>query len=602
MLRLFLSVALVAGSLWAQTTTGLIFGTVTDSSGAAIPNARVSAVNTGTQSRTVAATNEQGGYVFPALFPGVYNVEVEAPSFRKHSRNSVQIEVNQRALVDVQLEVGNLAETVDVSADATSVDTFSSTIKEVVDSQRIVDLPLNGRNALQLQALLPGSIQIQSGQAASLIALNTSMSFAINGTRGNASSYMLDGGLNMDMYNNLATAFPNPDALQEFSILQNNYSAAYGRNAGAVINMVTKSGTNQYHGTVYEFFRNTHLNTRNFFAAERAPLHRNQFGATTGGPVRLPYYNGRDRSFFFFSFEGARESSARTSSGTILPTALERRGDFSQSRVGNGRPVMVADPATVTAQNPLGVPFPNSVIPPNRLDPVAVRFAEAFLPLPNLPGNSFGYNLSIPQTDNQGVAKFDQMIGDKHRFSLRYFFDDYFRLNNDGLLDFNSQFNWATHNATINDTHTFSPNVTNVATITFNRNTFIRSPLPTPSGASSWAELGCRSCPQLAPAGVPEHWNVAINNGFNVRSSTAFFSYMQNWQGIDNLSIVKDQHLISVGGEISRSRRNGREFFNAAPVFTFNGQRSGASGYGYADFFLGVPVSVQQNTPLRSYP
>ncbi|MBC7925935.1 MAG: TonB-dependent receptor, partial [Bryobacteraceae bacterium] len=219
-----------------------------------------------------------------------------------------------------------------------------------------------------------------------------------------------------------------------------------------------------------------------------------------------------------------------------------------------------------------------------------------------LPGNSFGYNLSIPQTDNQGVAKFDQMIGDKHRFSLRYFFDDYFRLNNDGLLDFNSQFNWATHNATINDTHTFSPNVTNVATITFNRNTFIRSPLSTPAGASSWAELGCRSCPQLAPAGVPEHWNVAINNGFNVRSSTAFFSYMQNWQGIDNLSIVKDQHLISVGGEISRSRRNGREFFNAAPVFTFNGQRSGASGYGYADFFLGVPVSVQQNTPLRSYP
>jgi hypothetical protein len=597
MLRLFVSISILAcASLSAQTTTGLIFGTVADSSGGVLPNAQVAAVNTGTQERSLAVTNEQGSYVFPALFPGAYAIEVEAPGFRKHTRTSVRLEVNQRARVDVQLELGSMSEAVSVSADATNVDTFSSTIKEVVDSQRIVDLPLNGRNALQLQALLPGAIQVQSGQAASAIALNTSMSFAINGTRGNASSYMLDGGLNMDMYNNLATAFPNPDALQEFSILQNNYSAAYGRNAGAVINMVTKSGTNQFHGTVYEFLRNTRLNTRNFFAPERAPLKRNQFGGTVGGRIV------RDKTFFFTSYEGMRERSARTNSGTIVPTALERRGDFSESRLGGGRTFTIADPATVTAQNPQGTPFPGNVIPQNRLDPVAVRFAEAFLPLPNSPGNAYAYNLSIPQDDNQGVGKLDQLIGDNHRISLRYFFDDFYRINNDGLLLFNSQFNWATHNATLNDTHTFSPNVTNVATITFNRNTFIRSPLDTPAGASSWAELGCVSCPQLAPPGIPEHWNVSINNGFGVRSSTGFFSYMQNLQVIDNLSVVRGGHLLSIGGEISRSRRNGREFFNSAPVFNFNGQRSGASGYGYADFFLGAPVSVQQNTPLRSYP
>ena len=164
----------------------------------------------------------------------------------------------------------------------------------------------------------------------------------------------------------------------------------------------------------------------------------------------------------------------------------------------------------------------------------------------------------------------------------------------------NSEFNWATHNATINDTHTFSPNVTNVATITFNRNTFIRSP-----ARPGWRQVMGRSrlrCVQLAPPSVPEHWNFSISNGFGMRSSTNFLSYMQNVQCVDTLSAVAANHLLSIGGEISRVCRNGREYFNSAPVFSFNGQRGGASGYGYAEFVLGVPVSAQQNTPLRSFP
>ncbi|HYO81931.1 MAG TPA: hypothetical protein VES20_11045, partial [Bryobacteraceae bacterium] len=267
----------------------------------------------------------------------------------------------------------------------------------------------------------------------------------------------------------------------------------------------------------------------------------------------------------------------------------------------NGSPVIVADPQTVTAQNPNGTPFPNSIIPQNRLDPVALKFTEAFFPLPNLPGNFFSYNLSIPQDDDQSVMKIDQLFTNNHRASLRYFFDDFRRLNNDGLLDFNSEFNWVTHNATINDTITFSPTVVNVATVTFNRNVFIRAPLIT-DAARDWKALGCVSCQQLAPPDIPEHWNVSINNGFGVRSSTNFISYMQNFQIADNLSISRGNHLFSIGGDVARARRNGREYFNAAPVFNFNGQRSGAGGYGYADFYLGVPVSVQQNTPLRSYP
>ncbi|HYO83910.1 MAG TPA: carboxypeptidase regulatory-like domain-containing protein, partial [Bryobacteraceae bacterium] len=298
-----IGVFLMASS--AQTTTAVIHGTVSDTSGAVVPGARVSATLTGTGEVTTTPTNADGNYVFAALKPGTYTVEVEMASFKKAVRSGILLEVNQRARVDMSLQVGETKDIVAVVADATTVDTFSSSIKEVVDSRRIVDLPLNGRNALQLQALLPGSIQVGTGQAASLIALNTGMSFAINGTRANASTYTLDGGINMDMYNNLATAFPNPDALQEFSVLQNNYSAAYGRNAGAVVNMVTRSGTNQFHGTLYEFLRNTRLNTRNFFAVDRPPLHRNQFGGTVGGPIR------RNSTFFFFSYEGMRERSAR---------------------------------------------------------------------------------------------------------------------------------------------------------------------------------------------------------------------------------------------------------------------------------------------------
>ena len=585
---------------YAQSATATIFGTITDGSGAGMVGARITAVLEGTGTRDVTQSNDRGDYIFPTLRPGNYSLEVEATGFRKAQVKALLIEINQRARQDFAMQVGEVQQVLDVSASATTVDTFSGTVKEVVDSGRVTELPLNGRNPLQLQALLPGSIQMGTGSAASGIALNTNLVFSVNGARPNASSYTLDGGLNMDMYNNLPAAFPNPDTLQEFSILQNGYNAVNGRNGGAVINMVTKSGTNQFHGVLFNFLRNDKLNTRNFFARGKDPLRRNQFGGTIGGPIRIPkLYNGTDKSFFFFAYEGTRQRLGSTSSSIIVPTALERQGNFSASSI-RGTPISVAPPETVTPQLPQGIPFPNATIPANRLDPVAQRFASIFMPLPNSPGNIFAYNVSLPTEEDQVTIKFDHSFSDKQKVNFRLFFDDFRRNQNSGLLLFNSQNNWVTYNSTINHSYVFTPNLVNTATATVARNTFVRAPLTT-EPALDWAALGCKSCISLSPPGVPTDWAISISNGLGVRVDTNFNSYMMNYQFIDNMIYTRGNHTMTFGGEISRLRRNGREYFQKDTQFSVNGQRSGNQGYGYADFFLGAANDVYQNSPIRAY-
>jgi Carboxypeptidase regulatory-like domain len=574
---------LASGFIFAQTSSSLIQGIITDSSGAPVPNARVIATLANTDTSYSTVTNESGNYVIPNVRPGEYSINAEAAAFKRTVRTGVVIEVNQHARVDLTLQVGEVKESVQVSADVTNVDTYTGSINETVDSRRVVDLPLNGRQALQLQVLLPGVVLAAQGQAASFIALNTNLTFAINGTRPSASLYMLDGAINMDMYNNTPAAFPNPDAVQEFSIQTTNYTAVTGGTPGAAVNMVTKSGANAYHGEIYEFFRNDHLNTRNFFAATKPPLRKNQFGGNAGGPIR------HNKTFFFAAYEGNRERRPVTSSGNLVPTALERQGDFSQSRLSAGP---VRDPLT-------NQPFPNNMIPTSRLDPVALKFASDFLPLPNFGANQFNYNVSIPYTDDQFNGRLDHNLSDRSRLMLRYFYDDYRYNNNDALLNFNSVYDWATQNAAVSHQFILSPTATNIATFTFNRNTFIRSPLPTGKD-ESWAALGCVSCVVTHPDSVPTDWTISIASGVGIRSSTAFLSYMQNEQFIDSFSKNLGNHLLSVGGGIIKARRHGNEYTPSSPAFSFDGTRSG-SGSGYADYFLGLPISVTESTVLLSW-
>ncbi len=592
----WLSAAMVP-VLWAQSGSGIIFGTVTDQSGAVVSSAVITAINVATGITEKANTDESGNYIIPALPAATYSVSCVAAGFQTAERTGVLLQVDQRARVDLPMRVGQTQQVVAVQANVTNLDTFSSAVKDVVDSTRMTELPLNGRNALSLQALLPGAVPAASGSAASGVALNTGLVFSVNGARPNQSAYTLDGGLNMDTYNNVPAAFPNPDMLQEFSILQNSYGAVQGRDAGAVINMITKSGTNQIHGTAYDFLRNNYADARDYFATKVPPLRRNQFGGTIGGPVRLPRYNGRDRTFFFVGAELTRQTLGSTISSTIVPTALERAGDFSQTRV-SGKPITVAPPSTVTAANPSGTPYPGSVIPAAALDPVAEAFTNAFLPVPNRPGNTYAFNLGLPTRENQVIAKLDESISGNDKLTLRYFFDDSFNAQNAGLPAFNSNNDWPTHNGTINETHIFSPALLNLATFTVARNTFIRGPQVT--NPINWAGLGCLSCVNLAPASIPTDWSISAANGLSIRVPTNFRSYMMNYQYIDTISYSLKNHLLQFGGEYSYERRYGREYFQLATQYAFSGTLSGPSGDGYADFYQGAANSVFQNTPLFS--
>ncbi len=599
-MRAFLSVLVAAASpiwLWAQTGNGVIFGTVTDPSDAMISTASVTVTNTSTGISQTVKTDQSGNYVVPDLPAATYGITCTAAGFRTIQRGGILLQVDQRAHVDLAMEVGQSQQVVSVEANVTNIDTFTSTVKDVVDATRMTQLPLNGRNALSLQALLPGSAPTASGSAATGIALNTGLVFSVNGTRPNESAYTLDGGINMDMYDNVPAAFPNPDMLQEFSILQNGYSAVQGRDAGAVINMITKSGTNHLHGTVYEFLRNNDMDARDYFATVVPPLKRNQFGGTIGGPVMFPHYNGRDRTFFFVGAELTRQVLGSTISSTIVPTALERAGHFTQSTIG-GKPITVAPPSTVTPSNPTGTPFAGNIIPTNMLDPVAQAFTNAFFPLPNHPGNIYAYNLSLPTRDNQVIAKLDESLSSHDKLSLRYFFDDSFNAQSAGLPAFNSNNDWPTQNGTINETHTFTPSLLNQATLTVARNTFTRGPQVTKP--ANWADLGCLSCIPLGPPSLPTDWAVSVANGLSLRVPTNLQNFMMNYQFIDTVSWSKNNHLLQFGGEVSKERRTGRAYFQIAPDYTFSGTLSGPYGDGYADFFLGAANNVFQNSPAFS--
>ena len=587
----------ILATLWGQSGRTILFGTVTDPTGAVVSTAVITATNVATGISAKANTDESGNYVIADLPAATYSITCTAAGFQTIERTGILLQVDQRARVDLPMQVGQTQQVVAVQGSVTNVDTFSSAVKDVVDSTRMTELPLNGRNALSLQALLPGAVPAPSGSAASGVALNTGLVFSVNGARPNQSAYTLDGGLNMDMYNNVPAAFPNPEMLQEFSILQNSYSAVYGRDAGAVINMITKSGTNKLHGTVYEFLRNDYADARDYFATVVPPLHRNQFGGTIGGPIVLPHYNGRDRSFFFVGAELTRQSLGSTVSSTIVPTALERSGNFSQTLVA-GKPITVAPPGTVTPANPMGTPFPGDIIPAALLDPVGQAFANAFLPLPNRPGNTYGFNLALPTRDNQVIAKLDQSLSSKDKLSVRYFFDDSFNAQNAGLPAFNSNNDWPTHNGAINETHMFSPGLLNLATFMVARNTFIRSPQIT--NPANWAGLGCTSCIPLAPPSIPTDWAVAVTNGLALRVPTNFRSFMMNYQFLDTVSYSIKNHLLQFGGEYSYERRYGREYYQFSTDYSFSGTLSGPYGDGYADFFLGAANSVFQNTPLFS--
>jgi len=330
-------IALLTGTLaFAQITTTTVVGTVTDNTGAAVVGATVTVTNVETNLVRTTKTDAEGGYRVEFLPVGSYKLEATANGFKSYLQQGIVLTVNQVARLDMKLSVGSTSETVTVTESTPLVNTSNAEIGRTIESVEIAHLPLVNRNAYSLLDLTPGvqsnnnGVATASSGTSSLILGYPEQRTLINGgTDGGTGSvnYYLDGGVNMTGLRNTGNILPNPDAIQEFRVQTNSYSVEYGRYASGVINVLTKSGTNKFHGSVFEFLRNDALNANDWGQLTKAPLRRNQFGATIGGPIV------KDKTFFFFSYSGLRQTTSTFLNGATVPTALERVGDFSQSTV-----------------------------------------------------------------------------------------------------------------------------------------------------------------------------------------------------------------------------------------------------------------------------
>jgi hypothetical protein len=433
-------VAAVSASLQAQEFRATIMGRVSDPSGAAIPGAQITAINVETNAATRTASTETGDYTLPFLPPGNYRLVVEHAGFKKLIREGITLRVQDRVSIDIRLELGEVAESINVSAEAPLLEMSTASRGEVIMGRTLVDLPLNGRNAFALAALAPGVNTTVRGQASTFLRTTANSGISgvtLSGGQPRFNEALLDG-VPITGSDGLIQFVPSVDATQEFKVQTNSFDAEFGRFTGGVINASIRSGTNELHGALFEFLRNSAWNARDpfDFGSKIPQFGYNLFGGSLGGPVIVPkVYKGKDRTFFFFNYEGSREGVPRAFVSTV-PTALQQRGDFTETRVrlsgGQGAPVVIYDPASTRREGNSYVrdPFPGNRIPDGRINQISRNLINLF-PAPNAAGDSItsanNYLLSFkdPVLDNGYVAKIDHRFNDRHsifgRYSWRHF-------------------------------------------------------------------------------------------------------------------------------------------------------------------------------------
>ena len=460
-------------SLAAQNITGSLLGNITDPSGAPIARASVEITNIDTNQSVKSDTDTAGLYQSLYLRPGPYRIRVNAPGFKQSLRDRVTIQVESTIRADFQLQLGEASSTVTVTGEAPLVDSESASLGQAVSTRAVEELPIQGRNIFDLAGLTAG-VQVNpraSGGTASTGDTSTPLfvqsDISINGGRFRTNEYLVDGVSIMLPENNNYAFSPNPDGTQEFKVLTNSFGPQYGRSGGGVINVVTKGGSNDFHGTLYEFFRNDRLRANNFFSNARnqaRPVsHFNQFGAVVGGRI------ARDKTFFFADYQGHRENAAGAAGILTVPTAAERTGDFSRSRAANGNLVTIFDPLTTTNTGTAftRVPFPNAIVPADRQSKVG-RNLVGFYPLPNRPGdtaaliNNFVFAPSSYVNSNQYSARIDHRINARHSLFGRYTY-------NTGDTGTSGPYNNIADNVlgvTVNRVHNASVNLTTLLSAT----------------------------------------------------------------------------------------------------------------------------------------
>ena len=578
-------VAVAAASLMAADVTGAIDGIVKDPSGAVAPGVEVTATNTGTNAVFRSTTDATGLYSLHGLPAGLYQIAAEPKGFRKFVAKDLRVQVNETLRVDLTLQVGDLAQTVEVSGTAQTVDTESITLRNVVDEQRIESLPLNGRNPTQLMQLVAG---VQADVLNSNVTSGTTYPgvtpVSVNGGRANTTNYILDGAQNNDHYSNAPNPMPNPDALQEFSVQTNTFSAEFGRNIGGVVNAVTRSGTNEIHGSAFEYVRNNALNAANFFAPIKADgskqddgLKRNQYGATLGGPVFLPkVYDGRNKTFFFFSFQGTTVRQAPSKAEQQVPTNEQRNGDFSA--LGHA----INDPFSN------GVPYPNNKIPASELNPISTAVLNSYIPAPAPGQSTIDYALPNNLDDNQFMVRADQEISAKNRLSGRVFTS---KANQQAFLASGNYFSsqpgaaWRNTSVAITDTNTFSPTVVNTALFSYNRTNNLNQPVYPQKG---FADLGAN----MYNDKTPEIY-LQVNGYFLLDTNDTNSFLREEYQATDTLRWTKGKHQFSVGGEYGHGAGDINNDYRANGYFTFDGSAPFTTD-ALADFMIGKFYNLTQ--------
>jgi hypothetical protein len=588
-----LAIALLISSFstptFADDLYGRIRGGVNDSSGAAVAGVQITATNVDTGVAKTVISGSDGGYEFLQLAaPGKYFVQAEQKGFKAYRVDAIELKLNQIYVLNFALEVGVVTESILVRADQAQVETTSIQLGRNIDASTVVDLPLNGRNWVQLQQTLPGVVAASD---------RFGTNYATNGGRSQANSYLVNGTDANDLPLNSLQIIPNPDSIAEVNLITNTINPEYGRNGGAILNATTKSGTNDFHGDVFEFFRDTGLNTKNFFSSSTTVFHRNQFGATIGGPFV------KDKLFGFFSYQGTRARQPQAGGTTTVFTQAERTGNFSD---GSGTsPFTGASPIPLVGENgqtfaagtPYSQIFPTGNIPSVDLNPISANLTNQFVPLPTI-GTTFEFNPITPQTTDQYLGRVDYTLS-KRDTIWGYFFlqpnstTDTLPFTGSTLPGFAEQSRSRSQQYTVAHSHTFGSSAINEARFGYQRFNFLAVQPVTPTLPSS---AGFDISPQNpAGAGLPF---ISVTGLFNLGFSTNGPQPRidQTYQFTDNFSKNIGRHALKFGFEMRRSQVENPFFFNNNGAFTFAGSGTFSTGNPGADFLLGIPDSFAQSS------
>ena len=633
-LIVLLCLALCTAAL-AQSTGGRILGRVADPTGAVLAHVRVTATNQATGVSRTAETNDGGDYAFVEIPPAVYDLQFEQTGFKKNLRKAVTVEVNGIVTLNMTMQPGGAQEVVEVTSEAPLVDTTTTQLGAVVNDRSVTQLPLNARDTYQFLQLQPGVMSTVGSSNSVVYGNDRAGAVSVNGGRGRSNNFSVNGGDANDQFVNLPTVQPSPDSIEEFRVLTNTFDAEYGRNSGSVVNVVTKSGTNSFHGNVYEFFRNTKLNASAYcFTAiqgipcDKPQFNQNQYGGTFGGPIK------KDRTFFFTSYEGRRIRQGIPSPAVTVPTAAERP---DPSHVVNGH--IVADfssespfagtlSSAYALQNGGGIGqrpgcqqavtdlgggliqdganytdiFPNNLIPLECMDATAVDLLQ-FVPVPSGGGNIVQTIPVQPDRGDQFTVRFDHRINDKQNLSFYYYFDDHHvvspfaqfqaaganvpgfgSITNERFQQWNLSHTWTINNTTVNE---FRFNYNREAQRTFQHPVFTSLLQDACPPAPSWLTnvLGPVPCfsdgtptnslgihPNLGAAREGIPF-VQVSGGFTIGNNGEgeLPQVGNSFQWSDNLTKVKGNHTLKFGGDVRRQRFDQTLFFDVNGEFFVDG-------------------------------